>query len=259
MSDFIIDVTEQTFEQEVLRRSLQVPVVVDFWAEWCGPCHALSPILERAVTARQGQVVLAKVDVDRNPRLAMAFGVQGIPAVKAFQNGRLVAEFVGAQPAQVVERFLDALLPSPADRMAAEAAGLDPEQAAKQWRQVLEEDPDNVPARAGLARLALDRGDPEEALALLRPVEHAPEVAELMARARLAIEAQGDDPRFAQAARQATDGAPEEALASLLAAVKEGGAARERARVLMLDIFRLLGDSHPLTVRYRRELTSALF
>src|SRR6266511_4168377 len=223
-NELVYDVSEGDFEAKVVKRSYQVPVVVDFWAEWCAPCRALGPLLERAVLARGGEVELARVDVDQAPQLAAAFGVQGIPAVKAVVDGRLVDEFVGAQPAPVVEQFIDALLPSQADRAAAEAADLDPDAAAARYREILDGDPDNVAARVGLARLALDRGDPAEALELLRPVEYDPETSEP------------------------------------LAAVREGpGERRDHARELMLDIFRLLGDDHPLSRRYRRNLTTALF
>jgi putative thioredoxin len=260
MSDLVFDVTEATFQADVLERSRTVPVVVDFWADWCGPCHALAPVLERAVERHQGEVVLARVDVDQNQRLAMAFQVQGIPAVKAFAGGRLVDEFVGAQPAQVVERFVESLLPSEADRAAAAAAGLDPTQAAARWREVLEQDPDNLAARSGLADLALADGRPAEALELLRPVETDPEVAVLLARARLAVEAADPASRFAAAAAQAGDGQPDPALSTLLEAVREGpGETRDRARELMVDVFRVLGDDHPLTTVYRKALTRALF
>jgi putative thioredoxin len=260
MSDLVYDVTEATFQAEVLERSRSVPVVVDFWADWCAPCHALAPVLERAVEAHRGEVVLARVDVDQNPRLAMAFQVQGIPAVKAFAGGQLVDEFVGAQPAAVVQRFVEGLLPSATERAAEEAAALDPEQAAARWREILETDPDNLTARAGLADLALRDGRPGDAVELLHPVEHAPEVAGLLAAARLAAEAADGGSRFATAAAQAFDGQPDLALAELLAAVRAGpGEEREQARGLMLEVFRLLGDDHPLTVRYRRDLTLALF
>jgi thioredoxin len=116
-----MDVSEATFQTDVLDRSQDVPVVVDFWAEWCGPCRALGPVLEQAVADRGGEVVLAKVDVDANPTLAQTYGIRGIPAVKAFRNGSVVSEFVGAQPPQSVEAFLDALAgPTEAERLVEE-------------------------------------------------------------------------------------------------------------------------------------------
>src|SRR5918992_4914854 len=115
----IFDVGEADFEARVVQRSHELPVVVDFWADWCGPCKQLTPVLERAVEARAGRVELAKIDVDRNQRLAAAFGVQGIPNVKAFRDGRVASEFTGALPPQQVESFFDALVPSEAERLAA--------------------------------------------------------------------------------------------------------------------------------------------
>src|SRR6266536_2553001 len=183
--ELVYDVTEADFEAKVVQRSYQVPVVAVSLTGWCAPCRALGPLLERAVMARDGAVELARVDVDQAPQLAAAFGVQGIPAVKAVADGRLVDEFVGAQPPQVVEQFIESLLPSQAD-----------------------------------------------------------------------VAGSG----FAKAARRATDGEADEALAELLAAVREGpGERRERARELMVEVFRVLGDDHPLARRYRRELTTALF
>jgi putative thioredoxin len=117
----VSDVTEQTFGTDVISRSEELPVVVDFWAEWCGPCHMLTPVLEREIAAREGQVALAKVDIDANPDLADRFGVRGIPAVKAFRRGHVVREFVGALPPQAVAEFLDALVaPSGAEELLGE-------------------------------------------------------------------------------------------------------------------------------------------
>src|SRR6266704_2638020 len=145
-NQLVYDVTDADFEARVVQRSYQVPVVIDFWADWCAPCHALGPMLERGVEARGGAVELARIDVDQSPQLAAAFGVQGIPAVKAVKEGRLVDEFVGAQPQNVVEQFLDGLLPSQADVAAAEAATLDPTRAEARYREILADDQDNAPA-----------------------------------------------------------------------------------------------------------------
>jgi putative thioredoxin len=259
-NQLVYDVTDADFEARVVQRSYQVPVVIDFWADWCAPCHALGPILERGVEARGGAVELARIDVDQSPQLAAAFGVQGIPAVKAVKEGRLVDEFVGAQPQNVVEQFLDGLLPSQADVAAAEAATLDPTRAEARYREILADDQDNVPARVGLGNLLLDRDEPAAAVETLRPVEHHPEAAEPLARARLALASADPGADFGKAAGRALDGEAEEALSELLAAVREGpGERRDRARELMLDVFRVLGDDHPLARRYRKDLTSALF
>ena len=148
--------TEADFQNAVIDRSREVPVVVDFWAEWCGPCRALTPALERAAGEREGKVELVKVDVDGNPGLAQAYGVQGIPAVKAFKDGEVVDEFVGAQPAPVVEKFMDRLVPSEADALVSEGD-------EDSLRRALELEPGRADAAVSLAHTLMDRGEYDEA------------------------------------------------------------------------------------------------
>src|SRR3982751_6196101 len=156
------DVSERDFEARVVGRSRELPVVVDFWAEWCGPCRTLGPALERAAQARAGKLELAKLDTDRNQRLAMQYGIRGIPAVKAFRDGRVATEFTGAIPPPQVEAFFDGLVPSEAELGAQAALESGDEEAL---RETLAADPRNATVAVALARLLLARGDAEDALA----------------------------------------------------------------------------------------------
>jgi putative thioredoxin len=243
----VFDVDEASFESRVLERSRAVPVVVDFWAEWCGPCRQLTPALERAAGARAGKVELAKLDVDANPRISQAFGIQGIPAVKAFRDGRIAAEFTGAIPPAEVERFFDALVPSQAD----ELAGAGDEASL---RRALELDPRHAEARNGLARLLIRRGDTAAALDLLADAA-GDFLAEGMAtRARLA----GDEelePAFAAWDRDDHRDALERLQTALAGADPER---RDAIRRVMVAIFTELGPDDPLARDHRRRLASAL-
>jgi putative thioredoxin len=248
----VIDVSEDTFASEVLERSKTVPVVVDFWAAWCGPCKTLGPLLERAVERREGEVVLAKVDVDANPRLQMEFGVRGIPAVKAFKDGRVISEFVGAQPANLVERFVEALVPSRADRLVetGDEASL---------RQALELEPDHAGARVALARRLIAQGKIDEALETLRPAEHDRIAAALIAEIDL-LRTPDVNPEVRAALTRLIDGDPAGALPDLVAAVRQAsGEQRDLLRKVVVGVFGELGEEHPLTQRYRPDLAAALY
>ena len=248
----IHDVAETEFEQKVVERSAQVPVVVDFWAEWCGPCRALTPALEKAAKAREGRVDLAKVDTDRNQAIARAFGIQGIPAVKAFKDRRVVAEFVGAQPPAQVERFFDALVPSEAELAASAAAASGDE---TELRQVLAGDPSHAGAAVALARILLDRGETDAALEVLEPVQGDFVADGLSARARLSVNGEAAD---AFAAWDAGDRAA--ALDHLQQALEGADAeTKDLVRQVMVAIFTELGPDDPLARDHRRRLASALY
>ena len=244
----IFDATEATFEQDVIERSKELPIVVDFWAAWCGPCRQLTPLLEQAVTERGGKVALAKVDTDANQRLAAAFRIQGIPAVKAFKDGQVVAEFTGAQPPAVVGRFLDALLPSEADALV--AAGTEDD-----LRRALELEPSRDDAGLALARLLIDRGDRDAALAVLDEFPGSFAAAGLAARLRLE---EDEDLREAFAALDA--GNHGQGLDTLIAAIADAeDGRREDLRRAVVGVLDELGVEHPLARESRRKLASALY
>jgi putative thioredoxin len=245
----VIDVAEADFQAEVLDRSQSTPVVVDFWAEWCGPCRQLGPLLEREAGKAEGKVVLAKVDTDANPRISQQFGIQGIPAVKAFSGGKVVDEFVGAQPPAVVERFFAKLVPSEADALV--AAG---DEAS--LRRALELEPGRADAAVPLAALLHGRGEADAALEVLGRVRNSFRADGLAARIRL----EGDPDAGVQPAFAALDeGRTEEALEQLVDAIPTADGRRDDLRAVVVGVLDELGTGDPLARTIRRRLAAALY
>lgn len=238
------DVTDATFERDVLLRSDTVPVVVDLWAPWCGPCKTLGPIIEKVIAETEGKVELAKINVDENPQTAAAFRVQSIPAVFALRDKKVVDQFIGALPEPAVREFVGRLAPqkSPADKLV-EVGTEDALRAA------LDLEPDHAAAVVALAELLVGRATDdatEEALALLARIPETPEVRRVAALARIG--------GGAAAADAVADGV-ETKLDALLERVKDDEAARRE----FLDLLEVLGAEDPRTMRYRRAMTSRLF
>jgi putative thioredoxin len=267
---FVIDVTEATFQAEVVERSLQVPVIVDLWAEWCGPCKQLSPVLERLAQAANGAWVLAKVDVDANPRIAQLFGVQSIPTVVAIAGGQPVEAFAGAQPEPQIKQWLASLLDALRDRLpgirAAEAGAGEPEPeqedprfvaaetafengdfdaAAAAYQKILAEEPANEQAKAALAQVKfLARAESADPSVVVRADTSPDDVDAQLAAADVELAAQQ----------------VEKAFGRLLGVIRRtSGADRDRAREHLVELFGLFSPDDPLVLKARRDLASALF
>jgi putative thioredoxin len=277
----VIEVDERTFQTAVLERSRTTPVVVDFWAPWCGPCRVLGPTLERLATEAQGAFVLAKINVDENPRLAQMFHVQGIPAVKAFRDGRVVDEFTGALPETQVRAWLKRLAPAPGDQLVAAAAALeasDPAEAAARYRVALGDDAKNDAALLGLGRVLVAQGQPE-GVATLRQIEAGtPLYPQAQAWLKLADFFAADGARSASELARQVEENPKDlearyhlaaglargrdyqgAIDQLLAIVERDRVFRDDgARKMLLALFEALGDD-PSVAPGRRRLANLLF
>jgi putative thioredoxin len=284
VSPYIVETSEKTFLHDVTERSREVPVVVDFWAEWCGPCRTLGPILEKLAREYGGKFILAKADTEQVPSIAAEFGVRSIPAVFAVRDGKLVDSFVGALPESAIRKFLDRLMPTPAEKLVTEARTLeptDPAAAEARYREALALAPNDPKATLGLARALLAQVRIDESRSLITELERRgplePEGERL--KAELTLRSQAKEVGSLAAARAAAASSPgdltlklklaealaaagqfEEALEKALELVESGRKeVGEEARKLTLNIFQLLPPDSELLSDYRRRLAAALF
>jgi putative thioredoxin len=284
-SAWIVDVNEESFDRLVVQESRRRPVILDFWAPWCGPCRTFSPVIERVVNEKRGEVVLAKVNTDEAQELALHFGVEGIPAIKVVRDGALIFEHTGVLPEAQLRDLVNQLVPSEADRLVQQAAAAEesaPARAEALYRQALELDPRSDAPRVGLARVLVAQKKDDEVLALLEPVAAEGPLGEEAQRLRsqLALRGLSDavsadeaalrrrvaaNPNDAQARYElgcalAQKGRHEEALELLLsAAERDVKLANSKVREAMVQIFYALGQSHPLSDKYRAKLALLLY
>ncbi len=237
----MIDVTDLSFEADVLTESMTRPVVVDLWAPWCGPCKTLGPLIEKVVAETGGKVLLAKINVDENPAASQAFQVQSIPAVYAMKDGQIVDGFMGAKPEAEIREFVQKLIPSPADMSADELLALGDEESLL---ILLERDPNHEQANLALAMLLIDASKNKEALLYLEKLPPSPEVQALVAQVQ--AEASSQQGEMAEVESQ---------LAQLLDQVKDD----DDARAEFLGLLEALGAENPQTAVWRRKLSARLF
>ena len=283
MNDWTIEAGEDNFEADVLERSHEVPVLVDFWAPWCGPCRVLGPVLEKLADEYSGKFVLAKINVDESPSLAGAFGVQGIPAVKLIKDGEIAGEFTGALPEPAVREMLSRYLPSEYDEQADEAADLEeqgkPAEAQAIYQSILDAEPTHAKSLLGLGRVLMNAGDRDGGLETLERISPAAEERKIADRLIARLQLQGDqsadeatlrqklaaqpdslEARFELAQALAANEKFEEALSEFLDIVKSDREFRDDgARKAMVQIFDVLPPDDPLIDKYRSELAKVLF
>lgn len=274
-SDHIIDVTEADFEYQVLAYSQHIPVVVDFWAEWCVPCRTLGPMLERLTLEAGGAFRLAKVNVDQNQNLSLRYNVRSIPAVKAFRDGKMVSEFVGMQPEPKLKEWFRALAPSSTDLLLEKGLSLISEgewvSSQEAFQEILKVNPDSAPAQFGLAKSKLAQGQVDEAQRILQSLPPSREFARaeaLLPLTQALIRQQNgennhDQPleaAYQRALRLILRGNIPASLDGLLDILREDKYFRDgEVRQVILGLFELMGDENPVTRQYRQELASVLF